>query len=279
LEAAPCAFSGGIFFKGFQAMQLFKITHPSVQPGSCGSIAPAIRSSFALLWLCLMADGVQARCADLALVLAIDASGSIDEGEFALQQSGYADAFRSDSVQAALNSAGVVDVAVVLWGDSAMPVQVLPWHRLDRAAGATQLAAMIESAPRRVNGNTAIGSGIWVALDLLDDPARCADRSVINVSGDGVESLGPRPDSVISLHHARERAMATGVTINALAISGGNERLVDWFRKSVVTGPGSFVMQVAFFSDFADAIAAKLSREIRAPALAALRMAPAQAQH
>ncbi len=239
----------------------------------------AARFCIGLACLCLMSGGAQARCADLALVLAIDGSGSIDEGEFALQQSGYADAFRSAGVQAALNSAGVVDVAVVLWGDSAMPVQVLPWHRLDHAAGATQLAAMIESAPRRVNGNTAIGAGLWAALDLLDDPARCADRLVINVSGDGIESLGPRPDSVISLHHARERAMASGVTINALAISGGNERLVDWFRQSVVTGPGSFVMQVTLFSDFADAIAAKLAREIRAPALAAVQMTTVGANH
>lgn len=239
-------------------------------------MTPCIRSAIGLLWLCLMADGVQARCADLALVLAIDGSGSIDAGEFVLQQSGYADAFRSPKVQAALKGAGTVDVAVVLWGDSAIPVQVMPWQRLDHAAGAGQLAQMIETAPRRVNGNTAIGTGLWVALDLLEDPARCADRSVINVSGDGVESLGPRPDSVITLRQSRARATAAGVTINALAISGGNERLVDWFRQSVVTGPDSFVMQVKFFSDFADAIAEKLAREIRAPALATNQLMPDQ---
>ena len=237
----------------------------------------ALRSAIGVLCVCLMADGVEARCADLALVLAIDGSGSIDEGEFALQQSGYANAFRSDRVQAALNGAGTVDIAVVLWGDSAIPVQVLPWQRLDRAAGAGQLAQMIEAAPRRVNGNTSIGTGLWAALDLLDDPVRCADRSVINVSGDGVESLGPRPDSVIPLEKARARAMASGVTINALAISGGSERLVDWFRQSVATGPDSFVMQVSFFSDFGDAIAEKLAREIRAPALAANQLSPGQA--
>lgn len=238
---------------------------------------PTLRSSIGVLLLCLMANAAQARCADLALVLAIDASGSIDEAEFALQQRGYADAFRSDRVQAALNSAGTVDIAVVLWGDSAMPVQVLPWHRLDRAAGAGQLAQMIETAPRRVNGNTAIGGGLWAALDLLADPARCADRSVINVSGDGIESLGPRPDSVVTLGQSRARATASGVTINALAISEGNERLVDWFRQRVATGPGSFVMQVTTFSGFADAIAEKLAREIRAPALAAVHLEPEQA--
>ena len=241
-------------------------------------MTPGIRSALGLL-LCLMANGAQARCADLALVLAIDGSGSIDAGEFVLQQGGYADAFRSDKVLAALQGAGTVDIAVVLWGDSAMPVQILPWQRLDRASGAGQLAQMIESAPRQVNGNTAIGTGLWAALDLLDDPARCADRAVINVSGDGIESLGPRPDSVVPLSQARARATVSGVTINALAISGGNERLVDWFRKSVVTGPDSFVMQVTLFSDFAEAIAEKLAREIRVPALAAIELTPDRPNH
>ncbi|WP_431301071.1 DUF1194 domain-containing protein [Tabrizicola sp. BL-A-41-H6] len=212
----------------------------------------------------------EARCADLALVLAIDSSGSIDDSEYALQRHGYANAFRTPKVLAALQGAGTVDLSVVFWGDSAMPVQVLPWQRVDRRKGAERLADAIEVAPRQVTGNTAIGNGLWVALDLLDDPTRCAYRSLINVSGDGVESLGPRPDG-ITLHHSRERARAEGVTINALAISDKNGVLADWFRKEVITGPGSFVIQITTFADFADAIAEKIAREIGPPALAALQ--------
>ncbi len=244
-------------------------------PQGCGkprgaSRLPKLAAAGGVLLLCLTGGSAVARCADLALVLAIDGSGSIEPAEFALQQQGYANAFRNRQVLAALNSAGTVDIAVVLWGDSAIPVQVLPWRRLDRAAGAEQLAQQIETAPRNVTGNTAIGKGLWVALDLLADSARCADRSVINVSGDGVETLGPRPDSVVMLAQSRARAQAEGVTINALAISGGNQVLVDWFRSKVATGPDSFVMEVNLFSDFAAAITEKLAREIRAPALAAL---------
>jgi hypothetical protein len=231
---------------------------------------PALRSVVSLLWLGLMADAAAARCSHLALVLAIDSSGSIDDREFALQQKGYAHAFRNDRVLAALKGAGTVDVAVVLWGDSAMPVQVLPWQRLDRAAGAERIAQEIEDVPRRVSGNTAMGTGLWVALDLLDDSARCSDRTVINVSGDGMESPGPRPRRVVPLGQSRARALANGVTINALVIADTNELLVDWFRSEVITGPGSFVMQVDSFAHFADSIVEKLAREINAPVLAAI---------
>ena len=55
--------------------------------------------------LLTLAGTAQARCADLALVLAIDASGSIDAAEFALQQQGYAAAFRAPHVQSALAAA------------------------------------------------------------------------------------------------------------------------------------------------------------------------------
>jgi hypothetical protein len=230
----------------------------------------ALRTVVSLLWLCITADAAAARCSHLALVLAIDSSGSIDDREFALQQKGYGDAFRNDRVLAALKSAGTVDVAVVLWGDSAIPVQVLPWQRLDRAAGAERVAQKIEDVPRRVTGNTAIGAGLWVALDLLDDPARCSDRTVINVSGDGVESLGPRPGSVIPLDQSRARALANGVTINALVIADRNKLLADWYQSEVITGPGSFVMQVNSFAHFADSIVEKLVREINAPVLAAI---------
>lgn len=230
----------------------------------------SLRQTASALSLCLVAGMAEARCADLALVLAIDSSGSIDKSEYVLQRQGYANAFRTPTVLAALEGAGTVDLSVVFWGDSAMPVQVLPWVRLDQGKGAERLAALIDAAPRQVNGNTAIGTGLWVALDLLDDPTRCAYRSLINVSGDRVESLGPRSDSV-TLYVSRERARAEGVTINALAISDKNGVLADWFRKEVITGPGAFVIQVTSFADFADAVAEKIAREISPPALAALQ--------
>lgn len=65
-------------------------------------------------------SGAAFSCPDLALVLAIDASGSIDARDFTLQQAGYAAAFTNPEVLDAMAGAGMVDVAVVFWGDETL---------------------------------------------------------------------------------------------------------------------------------------------------------------
>ncbi len=234
-----------------------------------------MKSFSALLFALLLGSGVfpssgaAFSCADLALVLAIDSSGSIDDQDFALQQAGYATAFADRRVQAALAEAGVVDVAVVFWGDEEMEPQILPWHRIADPDDATGLAAAIIGTPRRVTGDTGIGRGLWTALDHLDDGEVCAARRIINVSGDGKESFGPKPRHHLPLAFARARAKAMGVTINGLAISVDEAGLETWYRDQVIVGPGAFVMATDSFGDFGEAITRKLAREIALPVLAA----------
>lgn len=215
-------------------------------------------------------SGAAFSCPDLALVLAIDGSGSIDDEDFLLQRLGYVAAFRDKRVQVALTSAGVVDVAVVLWGDEEMSVQLMDWQRLTDLGDANRLAADIAGLPRNVTGDTGIGSGLSAALDLLDQDRTCAARLIINVSGDGMESIGQRPRRHIPLATARARAEAMGVTINALAVTAAEPKLEAYYRDRVITGPGAFVMSVAQFEDFAEAIARKLAREIALPVVAEL---------
>lgn len=212
-----------------------------------------------------------AECADLALVLAVDSSGSIDQADYTLQRHGYAMAFADPTVQAALHAAGNVDVALILWGDSEMAPQVFPWQRISTAAGAEQVAATLLYAPRNVTGNTGIGRGVSVALDLLD--GHCATRKVINVSGDGTESLSPRPRHAIPLAQARARATDMSVTINALAITREHPDLAAWYENHLITGAGSFVIAVGDFDGFAQAIIRKLGREIAPPQLAGVGVA------
>lgn len=214
-------------------------------------------------------SGAFASCADLALVLAIDGSGSINARDFALQQSGYVAAFGDSQVQAALAAAGVVDVAVVLWGDDELAPQVLPWRRVAGPADAARLALDIARLPRRVTGDTGIGSGLMTALNLLEADAACAARRVINVSGDGKESHGPRQRQHVPLAAARGRAAEMGVTINGLAITVEAADLTEWYRDRVITGPGAFVMAAESFEAFGDALIRKLAREIALPSLAA----------
>jgi hypothetical protein len=212
----------------------------------------------------------QTPCADLALVLAIDASGSVKDNEFALQRQGYAEAFRSPLVQAALSDAGVVDIGAVLFSDSERKLSVLPMTRLVGGAGAGELARRLDEMPRPLPGNTGIGTAIIAALGLLDGPGACAQRRLIDVSGDGPESMAPRTRSAVSTAAARQRAEELGITINALAIRSDVPDLDQWYETRLITGPGAFVMRVDSFESFAEAIVEKLVREIGPPQLASV---------
>lgn len=204
------------------------------------------------------------RCADLDLVLAIDASGSIGDAEFALQVRGYADALRSVEVQRAIHSAGEVRIAVVFWADGEMSSDVLPFHHVSTSSGSDSLASAIETAPRRVTGNTGIGGGLWASLDLIETQS-CALRRMINVSGDGRETMSPRSRRQITLPLARNRAEAMQVTVNGLAIQTDLPDLAAWYGDNVVVGPDAFVMAVQDMQSFQEAIRQKLVREVSNP--------------
>jgi hypothetical protein len=211
-----------------------------------------------------------ATCADVALVLAIDTSGSVKHDEFALQQQGYARAFRSARVQKAISAAGIVRVGAVFFGDSAASLQILPMTRVAGPAEAEALARRIETTPRLASGTTGIGIAVMAAIELLEGTEACAVRRLINLSGDGPESMTPRTRSPALTAVARQHAHDLGITINALAIRSDVPDLDTWYRERLITGAGAFVMEVDGFDSFADAIEEKLVREIQPEAVAAL---------
>lgn len=203
-------------------------------------------------------------CADVALVLAVDASGSIDDREYRMQQVGYASAFRDEAVQIALRAAGIVDVAAVVWGDSDFAPQIVPFHRIASVKDAQGFADRLQSMGRTTTGNTGLGSGIDHALNLLDDPTVCAARKIIDVSGDGRQVYFRGRMGMVTPLHARERAEEMGVTINALAILSREPDLEDYYRSRVITGAGAFVTVAGGFHDFGTALIDKLVRELMA---------------
>lgn len=208
--------------------------------------------------------GTTRTCADVALVLSIDASGSIDDREFLMQQYGYAAAFRDPMVQVALDAAGIVDVAAVIWGDSDFSPQIIPFHRIAGASDAVGFADRLGSVPRRTTGNTGLGTGLDHALNLLDDPSVCAARKIVDVSGDGRQVYFRGRLGMVTPRDARQRAEAMGVTINALAILSDEPELEAYYRKSVVTGAVAFVARAEGFHDFGDILIEKLVRELMA---------------
>jgi hypothetical protein len=203
------------------------------------------------------------RCADLALVLAVDSSSSVDEDEFRLQVLGYASAFTDPKVVQALNAAGTVDVSSVFWADSAFPLVVTEWMRISGEADVAAVAESFLLIQRRSFGDTDLGDGVMAALDLFEVPGKCSARKVVNVSGDGRASLSNRGAAYVSVAEARARAEAMGVTVNGLAIVNDEPALGDYYHAELITGPGSFVMETQDFRAFGEAIVQKLEREIR----------------
>jgi Mg-chelatase subunit ChlD len=198
---------------------------------------------------------------DLALVLAVDVSASVDYAEFALMIGGLSAAFQDADVVAAAMAGprGAVAVAVLFWSEA--QDLALPWTRLaSRAEGAAMAEALL-AAPRLPRaGATALGDGLVAALTLL---ARCpapATRQVVDVSGDGAGNRGRASGPV------RDVAVAAGVVINGLAVVNEEPDLVTHYAAEVIGGAGSFAMECADFTDFAEAIGRKLVREMRGPA-------------
>jgi Protein of unknown function (DUF1194) len=199
---------------------------------------------------------------DLALVLAVDASGSVDDVEFALQLSGIAAGFRDPAVQDAIGSAsgGPIAVTLMVWADHQVPKDKTGWFLLAGAEDAEAFARVVESFPRNQNGGTGIGEGIAAALRIIETSNLAARRKVIDISGDGRETA-PR-DYVVLLPQARVMANAFGVAINGLAITNEDPDLLSYFSEDVRTGQGSFAMSATDYRDFANAMRRKLLREI-----------------
>jgi len=202
-------------------------------------------------------------CVDVALVLAVDSSGSISAGEYVLQRNAIAAAFRNRQVLDAVERAGQVAVSIVFWGSEDQPKPQSRWFLISGKSGAEQFARAVETMPRRVTGDTGLGSGLLAAVTKFDSLPSCSQRKIINVSGDGSETLpgrGRHRQAVPS--RVRDLAASRDIAINALAISTEEPDLRQYYAANVITGPGSFVMEVRSYVDFAVALRRKLEREI-----------------
>lgn len=199
---------------------------------------------------------------DLELVLAVDASGSVDDAEFALQLQGIAAAFADPAVTTAICSGplGRIAVAMIVWAEAGIPGDETGWTVIETEENARDFAAMVRNWPRRVNGGTGIGAGIVQGIRMFDRNGIAGRRHVVDVSGDGRET--PPRDYVVLIDNARGMALSRGVTINGLAIRNEDPDLDAWYLSDVATGPEAFVMAVDGYADFAAAMKRKLVREI-----------------
>ncbi|UFN47597.1 DUF1194 domain-containing protein [Roseomonas sp. OT10] len=196
---------------------------------------------------------------DLLLVLAIDASGSIDADEFRLQREGCAEALAHPAVLSAVASRplGAIGVAMVEWGAPGGAATVVDWHRLDGVVAAERLGRAVMEASRSRQSFNAIGDAVDHSARLIAAAPWRAREKVIDVSGDAPDMRSLRP-----IEQARQDAVAQGITVNALAIEGGRTGLTATYEATVIAGDGAFVMTAESRADFARALRAKLVREI-----------------
>lgn len=210
-----------------------------------------------ILLICALAS--PAAACDVALLLAVDVSGSISSGEYTLQMQGLAEALQVDDIIKAL-VAGQDELALVQWSGSGYQQFSLPWVRIGTVADVAGLAAVIRTKPRPGNyTDTAIGQAVHFSIAQFAAVPECR-RHVIDVSGDGEENDG------MTLSAARAEAKALGDTVNGVAIEtgAGTTRLTDYYRQFVATTDG-FVMTAEGLQDFPRAIHAKLLRELTKP--------------
>ncbi len=203
---------------------------------------------------------------DLALILAVDVSMSIDEGEAGVQRIGYIHALRDERVAEAIRSGPIGKIAVTYmeWSSIYHQRVVVPWRVISDLESARAFAAELDEAALKSGSTTSISGGIDFAVKLFDESGVEATRRVIDISGDGYSDYGRPPVE------ARDEALAKGITINGLAImnkradwkQAAPDDLDQYYRDNVIGGPGSFYIAVHNLNDFSQSVLQKLILEI-----------------
>ncbi len=203
---------------------------------------------------------------DVALVLTVDASGSIDPDEFQLQKDGIAQAVAAPEVLSAIRSGsrGRIAIAYVEWGAPGGAQTIVDWMLVGDAAEAAAFGGAVLAAPRSPQSYNAIGDAIDHAVKLFADCPCRPTRRIIDVSGDNPDNRSNLPGPL-----ARDMAVAAGITINALAIvqdgrlgPEGRPWLVETYERTIIGGFSAFAMAANTRADFARALREKMVLEI-----------------
>jgi Ca-activated chloride channel homolog len=195
-----------------------------------------------------------AACA-VALVLLMDASGSISDGQMRMQRNATADALvTEDTVRIVENTPDGVALYAAAFG--AWPEEVVSWvharNRQDLYFFANQLRRY-ERPDDGIQNGTYTGRAIRFAANQFQNTPCIADEHIIDVTTDG-ETEGE------SLRAARNEAGTAGISINAIAMRGGTD-LADWLRENLITSNG-FVMTARDEDSFHRAIRRKIIMEL-----------------
>ena len=201
---------------------------------------------------------------DLALLLSIDCSYSVDTREFRLQTDGTAYALRRPEIFQAIKAGPLkrIAIAAVQWSDDKNQRVSVPWTVIESEADLEKFAGLVERQPRYLaDGGTSITGLMKYAAGVIATAPVSAERLVLDISSDGRNNKGGRP------HVVRDQLVHFGITINGLTILNEFPTLNRYFERYIIGGYGSFVMVAKDYDDFRRAIYRKLLKEIIGPRL------------
>ncbi len=224
-----------------------------------------VRAAALALTLALAAGPAPASCR-LALLLALDVSASVDRDEDQLQRQGLARALLAEDVAEAFLAFGESHVALSVfeWSGRYQQDMLLPWTTIESADDLAAVAAIVAASERGHDDMpTALGYALGHAAGLFRDGPDC-DRQKLDVSGDGRNNEGFPPDL------AYREFPLDRVTVNGLAIAASDNGMADYYRKTLIRGPGAFVIEARDFLDFEAAMRMKLLRELEGPVIGML---------
>jgi hypothetical protein len=197
---------------------------------------------------------------DIELAFVVDASGSIDEEETRLQRQGYVDALKNPKVQSSITGglSGGIAVAYIEFAADGCARLSVPWTRVHNVASADAFGQNILAAPPMFcPGGNAVGEALAFAANSIENNVYKGARRVIDISGDGPNTVG------VSVEPVRDLIVAAGITINGLVINRPSmPNLEDYFKGAITGGPGSFVIKAKDRASFAEAILKKMILEI-----------------
>lgn len=210
---------------------------------------------------------------DVALVLAVDVSSSIETDERRFQREAYAQALSDPRVAnlALGGGAGRVAIAYMEWSGRHFQRVHLPMRVMSTPEELAQFAIEIlaipdhEADPMYIQP-TAIGNALIAAEAIMASLPVPARDYVIDISGDGVVNDGTAVSAV------RANLIELGLTVNGLPIevsleapvfeSLGPERVSQYYADCVIGGPGSFHVVARGFGDVRETLVMKLMLEM-----------------
>ena len=221
------------------------------------------------VWLGALWVPAPALACRLALALALDVSGSVDQTEYRMQMQGLAEALTDPQVQDAIFAMPEVPVAVAVyeWSSSTYQRMIAGWTLLHGVDDLNHLAARIRTWQREPAPEaTGIGSALTFGRDLLAENPGCWART-LDISGDGKNNDWPVPRDL------KRQGHLAGMRVNALVIARDVEghgqvipleigELSAYFHAEVIQGPDAFVEVALGFQDYARAMKRKLLREL-----------------